>query len=176
MTGLPLHPMLVHLPLALAAIVPIAALLALGAVLRRHRSERSFVVAVVALQIVLALGAVAALRSGEAEEERVEAVVSEAVIETHEEAAEVFVVAAWIALAVSLVPALWPRHRVIATVGAVATVVTTAVVLGLGVRVGEAGAELVYGHGAASVYVADNAAQGSIGVRGGELDEEDDSD
>jgi len=152
MNGLPLHPMLVHFPLALAAFLPLLAILALGAHLMRRQSRGLFV-AVVAVQLVLALGAMAAQRTGQAEEERAEEVVPHSAIETHEEAAEAFIVAAWIAAAVSLVPALWTTHRGIATAGAAATVVAALVLLFLGYRVGEAGAELVYRHGAASAYV-----------------------
>lgn len=159
MNGLPLHPMIVHLPLALAGLVPVLALVALGTLLLRRRARGLFV-AVVGLQLLLALGAVAALRSGEAEEEKVEVAVSEAALHEHEEAAETFVAAAWIALGVSLVPAVWANRRGIAASGAVATLAATAVVLLLGVRVGEAGASLVYRHGAASVYAADAGAGG----------------
>jgi len=151
MNGLPLHPMLVHIPLALAALMPLAALAALGFHLARRGSRGLFLVVVV-LQAILALGAVAALRSGEGEEERVEAVVPEAALEAHEEAAEVFLTAAWGALLVTLVPALWPHRRGLATLGAVASLLATTVVLLLGIRVGEAGAALVYRHGAATAY------------------------
>lgn len=151
MNGLPLHPMLVHLPLALAALVPLAALTALIAHLLHYRSRGLFV-AVFLLQIPLAVGAVAASRSGETEEDRVEAVVPESILEAHEEAAEVFVMAAWIAVGVSLIPLIWFNHRHLATLGGLSSVIATVVVLGLGVRVGEAGAELVYRHGAASAY------------------------
>ncbi|MBZ0112495.1 MAG: hypothetical protein K8J08_08550 [Thermoanaerobaculia bacterium] len=152
MNGLPLHPMLVHLPLALAALVPLVALAALIAHRFHHRS-RSLFVAVFLLQTTLAAGAVAASRTGEAEEDRVEAVVADTVLEAHEEAAEAFVVAAWVAAAASLIPVFWFHRRRIATLGGLVSVIATVVVLGLGIRVGEAGAALVYRHGAANVYV-----------------------
>jgi uncharacterized membrane protein len=146
MPSVPLHPMLVHLPLALAVLVPPAAIIAWRLV-AKGRLGRGGWAAVVIAQAVLVVGAVVALRSGGAEGERVEDRVSRAAIERHEEAAELFV---WGAGAVLLVGALGlvgpVRTRrmtmLVATTG-------TLVVAGLAVRTGKAGGELVYVHGAA---------------------------
>ena len=97
----------------------------------------------------LAVSAFVASRTGESEEERVERVVTENAIETHEEAAERFVVLSGVLLVVSLAGFL-PR-----TVGQAARIVTTAGALGLvaaGVQVGHSGGTLVYREGAASAY------------------------
>lgn len=156
-TELPLHPLIVHLPLALALLLP---LLAAGTLLAWWRGwlpgRRSWAV-VVALQALLTLSAWAALRTGRAEEERVETTVAESVLETHEEAAEIFLGAAAGVFILAVLALLVPGERVPRLVAGLALV---GMALGtvLAVRVGEAGGELVYRHGAAAVYASPSAA------------------
>jgi hypothetical protein len=98
----------------------------------------------------LTLSAWVAVQTGEGEGERVEKVVAEAPLETHEEAAELFLTLSGVLLVVTatgLVRGVVGRAgRVTATVGAVALVALAA-------QVGHSGGELVYRHGAASAYV-----------------------
>lgn len=150
MTSLPLHPILVHLPLALAALMPLLTGGLLFAWWRNALPRRTWVL-VCAAQLLLVAGGIAAMRSGEADEERVERVVPEAAIEAHEEAAELFVWAAGAVLLVSLGVLLPVRPRLAQGLG-LATVLASAVVTLLAVRVGEAGGELVYRHGAAAAH------------------------
>lgn len=149
MDSLPLHPKLVHLPIALAALMPFISFGLLVAWWRGALSRRTWVVAV-ALQAVLVATGVAAIWTGGDDEERVERLVPEAAIEAHEEAAETMI---WIAGGVLLLAggALLTRERSAQALAA-ATVVGTVVVLALGVRTGEAGGRLVYQHGAAAAY------------------------
>ncbi len=150
----PLHPMIVHLPLALAVLMPLLAAGALLAWWREWLPGRRIWLIVLALQALLLATGVAALRSGEAEEDRVEAVVGEWILEAHEEAAEVFVTAAAVVLCLLLMPLVLPGEalrRGVAAAAAAATVVVAA----LAVSTGKAGGELVYQHGAAVVYQAD---------------------
>ena len=148
MFGMPLHPLIVHFPIVLTFLLPISIVAALWAVRKGTPPRRgwSFPVIVAA---ALAVSAFVASRTGESEEERVERVVAENAIETHEEAAERFVVLSGVLLVVSLAGFL-PR-----TVGQAARIVTTAGALGLvaaGVQVGHSGGTLVYREGAASAY------------------------
>lgn len=76
--------------MALGVLMPLIAGGLVFAWWRNWLPWRAWLVAV-GLQIVLVASGVVALRSGEVEEERVERVVSESLIEAHEEAAEVFV-------------------------------------------------------------------------------------
>lgn len=160
---LPLHPKLVHVPIALSVIVP---LMAAGIWLAWYRGVlpmQSWLV-VVALQALLVGGGVMALRSGEAEEEAVERVVAEQHIEEHEEAAEGFMVAAGLMLALSVAAAavgLLLKKESLARMLAGVAVLGSLVVLGLGFRVGQAGGELVYKHGAASAYTSSSTATGA---------------
>ena len=145
---MPLHSLIVHFPIVLTFLLPISIVAALWAVRKGTPPRRgwSFPVIVAA---ALAVSAFVASRTGESEEERVERVVTENAIETHEEAAERFVVLSGVLLVVSLAGFL-PR-----TVGQAARIVTTAGALGLvaaGVQVGHSGGTLVYREGAASAY------------------------
>ncbi len=171
----PLHPMIVHLPLALAVLMPILAAGAFLAWWREWLPGRRVWVIALALQAVLLATGIAALRSGEAEEERVEPVVEEWILETHEEAAEVFVTAAGVVLCLFVVPLVLPGEglRRGAAAGAAAA---TLVVAAFAVRTGKAGGELVYRHGAAAVYRADASGPpaGMDELRGVHDDDDDD--
>ncbi len=170
----PLHPMIVHLPLALAVLMPLLAAGAFLAWWRQWLPGRRVWVGVLALQAVLLVTGVAALRSGEAEEDRVEPVVGERVLEAHEEAAEVFVTAAGIVLCLFVVPFVLPGEGLRRGAAAAATVATL-VVAALAVSTGKAGGELVYRHGAAAAYRADASGlvSGVDGMREPQEDEQD---
>ncbi len=184
MDTLPLHPMLVHLPIALAVLMPLVAAGAALAWWRGWLTRRIWFVAL-GLQTLLVVSSVLALRSGEAEEERVEHIVGESSIEAHEEAAEVFVWAAGGVWLLSLAGAFVPDDRMALRVASAATLATAAV-FGLGYQTGAAGGELVYGQGAAAAYVSARAdgssAEGAEGGRwaggllGGDDDDDDDDD
>lgn len=147
----PLHPKLVHLSLALAALMPLLSLGVLLAWWRGWMQQRTWSI-VVAVQAVLVLGSVVAMRSGESDEERAEAIVPEAAIEQHEEAAEAFQWSAVAVLVVGILPLLL-RDRRRAQLAALATAIGTGAVLVLAIRTGEKGGELVYRHGAAAAFV-----------------------
>jgi hypothetical protein len=149
---MPLHPIVVHLPIALAVLMPVISAGILIAWARGALQRRTWVLAI-ALQALLVGSAIAALRSGEAEEDRVEATVPEAAIEAHEEAAEGFVIAAAVVLVLALGAGLIRRDSAARAVATLATVGTLGV-LGLGYRTGKAGGELVYRHGAAAAYTS----------------------
>jgi len=154
----PLHPAIVHLPIALAVLLPLASGAFALAVARGWLPLRSWVL-VVALHALLVGATWAALETGESEEERVERVVPEAAIETHEERAELFLWLSVGALAVSGAGLLG------GTAGAAARGLAVAAglaLLGGGMRGGHSGGELVYVHGAASAYARGGAAAGAL--------------
>ncbi len=145
------HPKLVHLPVALAVLMPLVT----GGVLlawRRGWFDRRVWVLVFALQAVLVGSGALAMNTGEREEERVERVVAEEHIETHEEAATVFVWASAAVLFLMAIPLVLPNGRTRQALLA-GGMFGTLVVLGLGYTAGEAGGKLVYEYGAAQVYV-----------------------
>lgn len=138
--------------MGLAVVVPLVAI-GLAVALWRGWVTRRVWIVVVGLQALLVASAVVAMQSGERDEETAEQVVAETAIEAHEEAAVVFtwVAAATLALAAA---ALAPKHAAARNGLATAAALATVVVALLGVRVGHAGGELVYRHGAASAHVA----------------------
>lgn len=150
MDTLPLHPKLIHLPIALAILMPMISAGLLLAWMKDLLPKRAWIVAV-ALQAVLVGSSVLAMRSGEDEEERVERVVPESAIETHEEAAEAFTWTAAGALVLFIAGAAIPGAAAARGAAGAATAATLVVLL-LGYRVGQAGGALVYQHGAAAAY------------------------
>jgi uncharacterized membrane protein len=174
MEALLFHPKIVHLPIALGVLMPLVAAGSLVAWWRGWLPARSWVLAI-ALQAVLVGSGVLALRTGQAEEERVETIVSEQFIEAHEEAAEVFVWVSGGVLGIMLLALAMGRSRERAAL-AVATAATlgTLVVFGLGYRTGNAGGALVYRHGAAQAYV--DGGMLSPGVQIGSIESTDDDD
>lgn len=144
----PLHAAVIHMPIALAVLLPLFALGALVAIGRGATPRNAWGVTV-ALAAMLAASALIAKETGEDGEERVEQVVPDSALEAHEDAADRFVVVVLVVLAVSVIglrrDQIGAAGRLVATVGTVAVLVT-------GYAVGKAGGELVYQHGAASAY------------------------
>lgn len=146
----PLHPAVVHLPIALAILVPGFALLALLAIQRGWLPARSWALIPV-LQVLLLGSGWLALETGQQQEERVERVVAERHIDAHEEAAERFLWVAGLGLVISAA-GLLPGRR--GSLGRAAGTVAAFAVLAAGIYVGHSGGELVYKHGAAASYAS----------------------
>lgn len=170
MGSLPLHPMIVHLPIALGVLMPLIAAATAWAWWRGVLPRPAWWGAVV-LQALLVLSGIAALRSGESDEERVEEVAPESAIEQHEEAAQVFVAGAGLVLVLAIGAALL-RDEERAKRLAMASAASTLLVLFLGYRVGEAGGELVYRHDAAAAWASTGDAP--LLAEHGEEEEDDD--
>lgn len=145
------HPRIVHLPIALAFLMPLIAGGVASAYLRGWLDRRVWVI-ILLLQGAMFGSGLLAMNTGEAELERVEQVVASRHIESHEEAAELFIWASAIVLGLMAVPLVLPEGEVsnaliiFACLGSVG-------VLALAYRTGEEGGRLVYEHGAADAYV-----------------------
>ncbi len=179
MFGPLLHPIVVHLPLALAVLVPPLALGLLALIRGGALPARAIGLATV-FQALLVGSGVLALQTGEVDEEVVEAVVAEGVIEAHEEAAEQFVWGGALVLGLFVVATAAARRGAGLGLG-LAAAAASVVVAGLAVRTGSAGGALVYEHGAAQAFVTRAAgaqpqkAQGALpGEQGGEGGVDDD--
>lgn len=158
----PLHPAIVHLPIALAVLLPVAALVAAVAVARGWLPARAWAL-VVCLHVLLVGSAWLAVETGEHEEERVERVVTERLIEQHEERAEVFL---WIAGAALLATAAGMIAGSVGSAARAGGVIASLGVLIAGAAVGHSGGELVYRHGAASAYVEKSGRTGEVASMG----------
>jgi len=167
----PLHPLIVHFPIALVILLPMFAAGALW-VIRRGTSARRAWSLPVAIAAALAFSSWVAVQTGEQQEDRVERVVGDRPLHSHEEAAELFLILSGgmvLLAAAGLAPGkLGAGARVAATVGSFA-------LIGAGVRVGQSGGDLVYKHGAASAYTqpSSGGADDEIARRDGRDDDDD---
>ena len=149
----PLHPAIVHLPVALALLSPFVALLGAFVVARQWLPARAWL-GVVLVQALLAGSAWVAEETGHDQEERVEKVVAKEEIHEHEEAGERLVVLSAIALVVSATGLLSGRKE---RYGRVASVLLGAMLVVAAAATGHSGGALVYEHGAAQAYVKGGA-------------------
>jgi len=161
----PLHPAVVHFPIVLAFLVPIFAIGAIVMIRRGAQARRAWSIPLVGAA-ALALSAWVAVETGEGQGERVERVVGERALDGHEEMAEMFLTGSVILVLISaagLAPgAIGKSARVLTAAGAVLLVAGAA-------RVGHSGGQLVYQHGAASVYAGGGNATPSAEQAGGEV-------
>jgi uncharacterized membrane protein len=155
----PLHPAVVHFPIVLAFLLPLFAIGAMIAIRKGARPLRAWSLPL-AVGAALTLSSWVAVETGEDQDERVERVVAEQPLETHEERAELFLTLSGVLLLVSAVGlaggVVGRAGRITATAGAVALVVAAA-------QVGHTGGELVYRHGAASAYAPNPAGASAAG-------------
>jgi len=155
----PLHPAVVHFPIAIAALLPFAAALAALAIAAGWIDRRVWV-GIVLLHAIGAGSAWFAEETGHDQEERVEQILGEKLdepIHEHEEAAEWIVIGFGVTFVLTAAGLLGGRAgglaRALAVEGALA-------VAAMSVRVGESGGALVYQHGAADAYVKQPDAAG----------------
>jgi uncharacterized membrane protein len=144
----PLHPAIVHLPIALAILVPLVALFALAAARLGFLPVRGWAF-VVLIQLLLVGSAWMAIETGEDQEERALKVVAERHIEDHAERAERLMWAAGVALVV-IGAGLAPGR--VGSVSRPLGLVLSLGVAALAADVGHSGGLLVYEHGAAAAY------------------------
>lgn len=146
----PLHPALVHFPIVLALLLPLVVAGALVA-MKRGAPARTAWLAPVVLAFLLLVSTWVTVETGEEQEEMVEDVVSEQALETHEEAAKLFLALSVVsALVVGAGVAPGRAGRIGRGAGAAMSLVLAVAVF----TVGRSGGELVYTHGAAQAYVA----------------------
>lgn len=144
----PLHPAVVHLPIALTVLVPVFAIGAVIAIRRGARPVRAWGITI-ALLALLSVSAWASLQTGEQQEDLVERIVPDAAMGTHEESAELFLSLSLAVLSVAGVGLVRGRFGAVARAGAV---VGTFALVVAGYEVGHSGGALVYEHGAANAY------------------------
>lgn len=146
----PLHPAVVHFPVVIAFLLPLFAFGAIWMIRRGARPRRAWAIPV-AMAAALWLSALAAVETGEEQDERVEQIVSEDALSAHEDMAEMFLTASLVIMLVAgagLAPGrIGGVSRALAAFGTVVLVIGAT-------RVGHSGGLLVYRHGAASAYAS----------------------
>lgn len=180
MNTLPLHPAVVHVPLGLALVMPVLLSGLLWAIVARRLSARAWLVGLLLQGVVLG-AAVIALRTGEQDEERVEARAGEALLEAHERSAQAFTLVAggaFLAAVVAFGLRKRPRAFLMSGLGAVALSVG---MLALGIQAGHRGGMLVHGGAGVSAPTEGGPGEGGQGEhaaeqesRGSEEDGDDD--
>lgn len=137
----PLHPAVVHFPIVLMFLVPVSALAALWFIRRGASPAKAWSVPA-ALCAALTLSAWAAVETGEDQSRRVERVVGETPVDSHEDSAKIFFIMSGgllVVVAGGLLRGGTGRAaRLVATFGALG-------LLGAGYQVGHSGGALVYG-------------------------------
>jgi len=162
----PLHPALVHFPLALAVLIPLFVIGAIVAMRRGVAARRAWSL-VVALMVLLTASSFLAVKTGEDDEEAVEEVVDHDFIHEHEEKAELFRNLTLLTLVLGA--AGLARGKVGGFSRGAATGMSF-VLAGLAWGVGESGGDLVYEHGAANAYIE----QSGTAMPEGDHEEDDD--
>lgn len=146
----PIHPAVVHFPVVLAFLLPISAFIAIWTIRRGSRPARAWLVPL-AIAGALSLSSWVSVQTGEGQGERVERVVPEQRLDSHEEAAEAFLtatIAVFLVMAGGLV-----RGRIGTTARWAAAAGSCALIAGAA-YVGHTGGQLVYKYGAASAYTS----------------------
>lgn len=151
MNPTPLHPIIVHFPLALAFILPLLALI-FSFFIRKGKFESRTWLVIAGLQIFTLVAGYAALQTGEREEDLVEHVTGKPPIHEHEERAEMFVAGLVAATAIAVMAHfVRPSAQFYTQLCAVMLMVFNSF---LGYRTGESGGALVYKFGAPNAYMA----------------------
>src|SRR6476469_5199266 len=97
----PLHPSIVHIPIVLTFLMPVL-ILSFAWMIKTNKMAPKGWLLIVGLQLAVVISGYVSLETGENEEHTVEKVVSKDYIAAHEEAGEIFVGSAVLALVISI--------------------------------------------------------------------------
>ena len=148
MFDLPLHPIVVHFPIVLGSLLPFLGLLLWWAI-KKNIMPHSVWVLVMVMALAYGASSIVAVEAGEADEEKVEEIVSERVIEEHEEAGEVI---PWVAGALFLVSVAGLVKKNSHAIRLSLVILSFIAIIPL-VSAGHTGGELVYQYGAANAHL-----------------------
>lgn len=146
----PLHPKIVHIPLALAIILPILNASLTLSWWRQWLPRRVWIISAV-LHAMMTLSAFVAMQTGETDEHTAEQVVSKHEIHEHEEAAEVFLYGTVLALLCALIAAIAEKEK-IGLRFAMASSILALLCSFLAIEAGNHGGKLVYKYGAGRAF------------------------
>ena len=145
----PLHPLIVHFPIALTFILPILILFFAYMIKNKKMSHLAWLV-IIGLQVATTASGYIALETGENEEHVVERVLDKKYIQAHEESAEIFVGFTVLALVLSI--GTYFLRNELQFVAHLVICVVTLISAYCVYNAGSLGGELVYRHGAAEAY------------------------
>ena len=148
MFDLPLHPVVVHFPIVLGALLPFLALLIWWAIKKDLLQQKVWALVTV-MALAYGASAIVAVELGEKDEDKVEEIVSERVIETHEEAGEMI---PWVAGSLFLVSLAGMVKKNSHSLRLGLAVLSLVALFPL-VDAGHTGGELVYQYGAANAHL-----------------------
>jgi uncharacterized membrane protein len=151
MFNLPLHPLVVHFPIVLGTLLPVLALLLWWAI-KKDLLQQKIWILVTVMALAYGASAIIAVELGEKDEDKVEEIVSERVIEEHEEAGEMI---PWIAGTLFLVSIAGMVKKNSHAIRLGLAVLSLAALIPL-VNTGHTGGELVYQYGAANAHLPAN--------------------
>ena len=147
------HPVIVHFPIVVTALMPFLILIFAYMIKINKMTPRGWLI-IIGLQLVVTITGYVALESGEIEEEAVARVVDKTFINQHEEAAEIFVGTSVIVLVLST--AVFFLRTEFQFYSKLAIALISIVSTYLGYHAGKLGKDLIYTHGAASVYAGEH--------------------
>jgi uncharacterized membrane protein len=168
----PLHPAIVHFPLVLAFLLPISAVIAVWTIRKGSRVTRAWLVPL-AIAGALSLSSWASVETGENQDERVEQVVAEQPLDTHEDAAERFLTASIVVLLITGAGLAKGKAGGVARFASLAVAIA---LVGGAAYVGHTGGQLVYKHGAASAYAIPGAPSNMAAIDSRAIDSHDKDD
>ena len=148
---MPLHPLIVHIPLVLSGLVPIVAGFLAFQTQKGRGSRKQWLVAL-ALQAAIVIGVLIAIDTGGDEAGVVRSVVPRDAIHDHADAAHWFEYATFATLAL-IAAATFLRDKRAAIVGWIAAVVALVTCV-IGIRVGHLGGKVVFEYDAPAAYKA----------------------
>lgn len=146
---MPLHPIMVHLPLALTFLLPVLILVFAWAI-RAEKMNKELWLVIIGLQALVTITGYISLETGETDEEKVSAIVGKNVVNQHEEAAEIFVGTTVIALAGGIV--VWFLQPVFQDKARFGIVLLSLLPVFFAWRTGQLGSNIVYFYGGGSAH------------------------
>jgi uncharacterized membrane protein len=148
MPTMPLHPIIVHFPIAIGMIAPLLILLIWMGIHRWSWPMRTWSI-VVLVNLILVVSSVAALKTGEQDEDKVESYVTKQAFEDHEELGEKLPWLFAALMVVSAIPFVIPKQKKLFMT---ATLILSSASIAPIVVVGHTGGKLVYEQGAANAH------------------------
>lgn len=145
----PLHPIVVHFPIALSFLLPILALV-FAFFIKTKKMNGSMWAIIMGLHLFTVGMGYLSLETGEREEDVVEKIVDKELIAEHEKYAEIFVGVTVVATVISIVAYFIQAHLQMYV--QLANVIVLLIAAFFAYETGEHGGELVYKHGATRAY------------------------